>query len=93
MGQVMRKRVLCHMRTTKAQISLRIHAVLSAPLLFAAEIVWYANLLYPKIQDFVAEQSSLNPTWSKILEDTFSREVAHIIIVSRGRNNYSYSHV
>ena len=27
MGQVMRKRVLCHMRTTKAQISLRIRAV------------------------------------------------------------------
>ena len=27
MGQVMRKRVLCHMRTTKAQISLRMRAV------------------------------------------------------------------
>ena len=27
MGQVMRKCVLCHMRTTKAQISLRIRAV------------------------------------------------------------------
>ena len=27
MGQVMRKRVLCHMRTTKVQISLRIRAV------------------------------------------------------------------
>ena len=34
-GQV-RKRVLCHMRTTKAQISLHIRAVWSAPLLFAA---------------------------------------------------------
>ena len=30
------KTCLCHMRTTKAQISLRIHAVWSAPLLFAA---------------------------------------------------------
>ena len=27
MGHVMRKRVLCHMRTTKVQISLRIRAV------------------------------------------------------------------
>ena len=32
MGQVMRKRVLCHIPTTKAQISLRIRAVCSAPL-------------------------------------------------------------
>ena len=29
MGQIMRKRVLCHMRTTKGQISLRIRAVSS----------------------------------------------------------------
>ena len=36
MSQVMRKRVLCHMRTTKVQISLHICAVWSAPLLFAA---------------------------------------------------------
>ena len=27
LGQVMRKRVLCHMRTTKVQISVRIRAV------------------------------------------------------------------
>ena len=33
-SRAMRKRVLCHMRTTNAQISLR--AVWSAPLLFAA---------------------------------------------------------
>ena len=35
MGQVMRKRVLWHMRTTKAQISLCIFTVWSAPMLFA----------------------------------------------------------
>ena len=35
MSQAMRERVLFHMRT-KAQISLRIRAVWSAPLLFAA---------------------------------------------------------
>ena len=37
--QVMQKRVLCYMRTIKAQISLRIRAVWSAPLLFAPWIV------------------------------------------------------
>ena len=37
MSQAMRNCVLCHMRTTKAQISLRIRAVSSAPLLFAAK--------------------------------------------------------
>ena len=31
MGQVERKRVLCHIRTTNAQISLHIRAVWSAP--------------------------------------------------------------
>ena len=36
MSRAMKKRVLCHMRTTKAQISLRIRAVWSAPLLFTA---------------------------------------------------------
>ena len=36
MSHVMRKPDLCHMRTTKAQISLRIHAVGSAPLFFVA---------------------------------------------------------
>ena len=35
------KTCLCHMRTTKAQISLRIRAVWSAPLLFAAYLVWH----------------------------------------------------
>ena len=39
MSLVMRKPVLCHMWTTKVQISLRIRAVWSAPLLFAAEMV------------------------------------------------------
>ena len=36
LSRAMRKCVLCYMRTTKAQISLRICAVWSAPLLFAA---------------------------------------------------------
>ena len=36
LSRAMRKCVLCHMRTTKAQISVRTHATWSAPLLFAA---------------------------------------------------------
>ena len=36
MSHVMRKPVVCHMPTTKAQINLPIHAVYSVPLLFAA---------------------------------------------------------
>ena len=36
------------MRTTKAQISLRIRAVWSAPLLFAAKTEWYLQFIYPK---------------------------------------------
>ena len=44
------KTCLCHMRTTKAQISLRICSVWSAPLLFAAWIVYYLQFLYPKFE-------------------------------------------
>ena len=36
MSRAMRKPILCHIQTTKTQISLRICAVWSAPLLFAA---------------------------------------------------------
>ena len=45
----MRKCVLCHMRTTKVQISLRIRTVWSAPLLFAANTsslyIWNFKIL------------------------------------------------
>ena len=70
------------MQTTKVQISLRIRVVWSAPLLFAAKIVWYTCYI-SKVSRFqlasVAEQAGLNLTWSKISEDTFLRDVAHII--------------
>ena len=39
------KTCLCHMRTTKVQISLRISAVWSAPLLLTPWKVWYLYLL------------------------------------------------
>ena len=46
-----RKPALCFMRTAKTQTSLRIHAVWSASVLFAGEIVQYLYLLYLKLQD------------------------------------------
>ena len=51
LSSFMRKPGFCHMRTTKPQISLRIRAVWSAPLLSAAYIVLYLYLLTPKFQD------------------------------------------
>ena len=64
---IMRKPVLCHMRTTKVQISLRIHAVWSAPLVYAAycndpkfsdRYVW-ANSVQTQIRLLLEEQSDL----------------------------------
>ena len=61
LGQVMRKCVLCHMRTTKVQISLRIRAVWSAPLLFATKYDMYTCSTQSfKILVSVAEQTGLN---------------------------------
>ena len=40
MGRTMRKRVIEHMRTAKAQINLRIRIVGSGPCLSADRIVW-----------------------------------------------------
>ena len=48
---IMRKPALCHMQTTKTQISLCIHAAWSAPLLFTDWIVYNLHLLNLKFQD------------------------------------------
>ena len=50
MGLDMRKPVFGGLRTTQAQISLRIRAVWSAPLLFAYRKVSYLDLLQAKFQ-------------------------------------------
>ena len=49
-----KKTCFCHTSTTKAQISLRIHAVWSAPLLFEAWIVtrFYNSKLYSSISTY-----------------------------------------
>ena len=58
---------LCYMRTTKTQISLRIRAVYSAPLMFAAWIV--AISVIPRtLLASVTEQAGLSLTWSHITE-------------------------
>ena len=71
------------MRTTKAQISLRIRAVWSAHLLFAAKTEWYLLFIYPKFQDssrslYLSLQVSLCLAWSETPEDTFSHSVAQM---------------
>ena len=71
-GYVMRKRVLCHMETTKVRFSLRIHTMDSMICLLAISKVSRFYLAY------VAEQAGLNLTCSNIPEDMFSRDVAHI---------------
>ena len=83
-SQAMRKCVLCHMRTTKAQISLCIRAVWSAPFIVRClhvdsvmslvSVIKISSLMLAS----VAEQASLRLTWSETPEDTFSYGVAHI---------------
>ena len=78
MSQVMRKRVLCHMRTTKAQISL-----ISAFVVHSSDSI-ISLVSRSEISRFylvsVAEQVGLNVTWSQTLEDTFSLDGVHICI-------------
>ena len=71
------------MRTTKAQISLRIRAVWSTPLLFAA----YSIISLDSIAEIsrlklasVAAQAALCLAWSETPEDMFSRDEAHMLI-------------
>ena len=69
-GQVMRKCALCHMRTTKAQISTIAVRCLNSMI---------CMLAISKVSRFelasVDEQVGLNLTWSKIPEDMFSRDL------------------
>ena len=65
----MRKPVLCHMRTTKAQISLRIHdRIMHIVAIFRISRLQLAS---------VAEQAGLSLTWSQTPEHRLSQDVAH----------------
>ena len=75
----MRKRVLCHMRTTKAQISLR--SLISAfvvrcldSVMSLVSVTKISNLMLAS----VAEQAGLSLTWSETPKDTFSLDEAHL---------------
>ena len=67
----MRKRVLCHMRSTNAQIS----TVRCPDSLMSLVSV---TKISSRMLASVAEQASLSLTWSEALEDTFSHDEAHL---------------
>ena len=81
----MQKGVLCHMRTTKAQISLHIDSLISTFVVRCLDST-ICILSISKVSRFklasIAERAGLNLNWSKIPEDTFSRDVAHICYVT-----------
>ena len=82
MGLEARKPVFSGLRTTKAQTSLRIRAVWSAPLLFAYWKESYLNLLQAEFFNILANLRSWGD-WFEFhfignSEDRFSRVTAHI---------------
>ena len=82
LGRVMRNCVLAHMRTANSQISLRIRAVRSRPLLSANRIIghyrmyqWRAHAL---MKFCACVGINLNMCILRMLEDTFSLDAAHL---------------
>ena len=72
----------CHMRTTKAQISLRIHAVWSAPLFLLPRqcnisSFYIGNFMTPA--SFFSRADQFESYLFENPEDRFSRDEAHII--------------
>ena len=78
MNRAMRKRVLCHMRTTKVQISVFVVRCLDS--VMALVSVTNISSLIPAS---VAELTSLSLTWSETPEDTFSHDEAQMLRCSR----------
>ena len=68
----MRKCVLCHMRTTKAPICLRVRCLGS---IISLDSIAEISSLYLAS---VATQAGLCLAWSENPEDTFCRVVAHL---------------
>ena len=80
MSHAMRKPVYA---ICEQQISLRIRTVWSAPLLFAAWIVYYLYLLYPKFQalaSLISRAGQFETEQVTNAEDRFSRDEAHIMV-------------
>ena len=79
MGQVMQKRVLCNMQTTNTTFVFHCLDSMICILAISKSSRFYLAS--------VAEQAGLNLTWSKIPEDTFSCDVAHLSLnaIAEGR--------
>ena len=79
MGRAMRKRVFRHMRTPKAQISLRIRAVWSGHSLFANRVIDTIECMYgeqiPRL-DHAHTQDDVNPYIFRMFEGTVSFDTA-----------------
>ena len=73
----MRKCDLCHMRTTKAQISLRIRAFVVRCLDSVMSLVSVTKISSLMLAS-VAEHASLSLTGSETPEDTFSHDEAQL---------------
>ena len=74
----MRKRVLCHMRTTMAQISLRMISAFVVRCLDSVMSVVSVTKISSLMLVSVAEQAGSSLTWSETPEDMFSHGEAHI---------------
>ena len=80
----MRKHVLWHMGTTKAQISAFVVRCLDSVMSLVSETKISSLMLAS-----VAEQASLSLTWSEIPEDTFSHDEVHIYKHKNNKRPYS----
>ena len=78
MDRAMQKRVFWHMRKTKAQVSLRIRAVWSGPLLSANGIVRYYEMKREQ-RPFVRAQDDLNLCILRIFEGTFLLDTTNMV--------------
>ena len=76
----MRKRVLCHMRTTKPQIGLCIRLISTCVVRCLDSVISLVSVT--KISSLmlasVAAQAGFCLAWSETPEDTFCRVVAHM---------------
>ena len=73
----MKKPVLYHMQTTKAQISLHIHVVFCPDSIIAN--VAKSELSRLKLVSTVAEQADLSVSWLQTLKERFFRDVAELL--------------
>ena len=69
----MRKRVLCHMRTTKARSLISVFVRSLDSVMSLVSVTKISSLMLAS----VAAQASLSLTWSETPKDTFSHDEVH----------------